>query len=943
MPHQSSPSLARQSSGTASIPLLLALILAPIGIMEAASTVSLSSSGSGAPGANVSLTLSILNSAGSSPTALQWKVSYPGSDLAFVSASASTQSAAGGKLVLCYPSGGGQSCVLYGNNQTVLDSGAVATLVFRVSAGTVASSIAVSATGILLSDSAGLAVSSPSTTTSATIGVIQPAPVLSSLSCSPAQIPAGSAAACTVGLSLAAPAGGFNVAISKTSTSLTTPTSVSVPAGAMTATFQVTAGSVTADQSVVLTAVAAGVSKTFGLTIIAAPQLLSLACSPAGIMPAQTTQCTVTLSKAASSNYAVSISRNNSALAVPSSVTVPPGATSANFNGTGQAVTSITGVTVTATAGGVSRTATVTVSPVVQLSSLTCTPASIASQGSSTCTVGITGAAPVGGFAVGLSSASGTVVVPSGISVPSGATQASFQAKAGTVSTNQSVVITATGGGQSRSFSLTVTGSAQVLSLACSPNVLDYGQYTTCTVDLGNVTSTAAVVSLSSSQTFMPLPSSVTVLAGQRSTSFGAQAKAALATSQAILTASANGRTGTASVTVNQVVRVRTFACSPAQVVPGASSTCTLTFTAAAPASGLNVTLSSSSAHVTVPAGLTVSAGQETATFQAKAAAGVSTEQTASLKAVAGGAGSFFTLTVQPGAALLSSRIGIYRSGEFATDNGNLRWDGVGPDTYTYFGQAGDLPLVGDWDGDGKESLAVYRNGLWLIDWNQNGQFDGSTTDRVAYFGGAGYTPVAGDWNGDGKDEIGIFRDGLWYLDANGNLLPDGGDVLAYFGEAGALPVVGRWDGTTKTRIGVYRPSDGTWYLDLNGDYGYQASSDRSGTFGLPNSVPLVGDWTGDGRDRIGTYRAGVWTLDLDGNCQWSASVDRSGNFASTLPNALPVLGDWTGTGKTQAGVYFDGMWLLDLDGDLVWNQSKDGTGWFGLTGDQPLTGKWPR
>ncbi len=28
---------------------------------------------------------------------------------------------------------------------------------------------------------------------------------------------------------------------------------------------------------------------------------------------------------------------------------------------------------------------------------------------------------------------------------------------------------------------------------------------------------------------------------------------------------------------------------------------------------------------------------------------------------------------------------------------------------------------------------------------------------------------VVGDWNGDGKTKIGIFRNGTWYLDADGN------------------------------------------------------------------------------------------------------------------------------------------------------------------------------
>jgi hypothetical protein len=43
----------------------------------------------------------------------------------------------------------------------------------------------------------------------------------------------------------------------------------------------------------------------------------------------------------------------------------------------------------------------------------------------------------------------------------------------------------------------------------------------------------------------------------------------------------------------------------------------------------------------------------------------------------------------------------------------------------------------------------------------------GSATRRFA-FGLAGDAPVMGDWNGDGRGTVGVFRDGTWFLrDAN--------------------------------------------------------------------------------------------------------------------------------------------------------------------------------
>ena len=41
-----------------------------------------------------------------------------------------------------------------------------------------------------------------------------------------------------------------------------------------------------------------------------------------------------------------------------------------------------------------------------------------------------------------------------------------------------------------------------------------------------------------------------------------------------------------------------------------------------------------------------------------------------------------------------------------------------------HFGQAGDIPIVGDLDGDGVDEIGVYRDGKWIIDINHNHQID---------------------------------------------------------------------------------------------------------------------------------------------------------------------------------------------------------------------------
>src|SRR5258705_331275 len=86
-------------------------------------------------------------------------------------------------------------------------------------------------------------------------------------------------------------------------------------------------------------------------------------------------------------------------------------------------------------------------------------------------------------------------------------------------------------------------------------------------------------------------------------------------------------------------------ALNPSTVIGGTSSTGTVTLTAAAPSGGTVVTLSSNSAAATVPANVTVVAGQTKATFTIKTVSGASA--TANIFASANGTTVSSTLVVQ--------------------------------------------------------------------------------------------------------------------------------------------------------------------------------------------------------------------------------------------------------------------------------------------------------
>jgi hypothetical protein len=255
-----------------------------------------------------------------------------------------------------------------------------------------------------------------------------------------------------------------------------------------------------------------------------------------------------------------------------------------------------------------------------------------------------------------------------------------------------------------------------------------------------------------------------------------------------------------------------------------------------------------------------------------------------------------------------SARAGIFRAGFFWLEDvdGNRQFTAPPDRAFAFGGLAGDIPITGDWSGTGTTKVGVYRSahGTFLLDYDGDGQF--TSADRL-YDLGVGTqpndVPVIGDWNGDGRSKVGIFRAGFfWILDNNGNgAFQQGVDqAFAFGGVAGDVPVVGDWDGNGRSDVGLFRLGF-YWILDYNGngtiDNINNAGGDKAFPFGgLGNDVPIVGDWNGDGRSKPGVFRAGFfWVIDQNGDYQFTgtgAGQDAAFAFGG-LPNDRPVIGKW--------------------------------------------------
>ena len=78
-----------------------------------------------------------------------------------------------------------------------------------------------------------------------------------------------------------------------------------------------------------------------------------------------------------------------------------------------------------------------------------------------------------------------------------------------------------------------------------------------------------------------------------------------------------------------------------------------------------------------------------------------------------------------------------------------------------------------------------------------------STADVSVPYGGATDAPAVGDWDGNGSDTIGVFRSGVFYL--RNDAVAGPGQLTIPFGDRGDVPLSGRWTAGIGDLVGVAR------------------------------------------------------------------------------------------------------------------------------------------
>jgi hypothetical protein len=232
--------------------------------------------------------------------------------------------------------------------------------------------------------------------------------------------------------------------------------------------------------------------------------------------------------------------------------------------------------------------------------------------------------------------------------------------------------------------------------------------------------------------------------------------------------------------------------------------------------------------------------------------------------------------------------------------------------------------IGGDFEGDGKSEMAVFRpgNGVWYFQNSSDNRF------HAEQFGAAGDKPVAGDYDGDGLGDKAVFRavggTGIWYVQRSS----DAAVTAEQWGMSSDKPVVGDYDGDGRNDLAVYRPSNGVWYINRSSD-----GTMRAMQWGLSDDIPVTGDYDGDGRADIAVFRPsnGVWYVNRSSDgamraMQWGLSDD------------IPQIGDFDGDGLTDITVFrpSNGVWYINRSSDGAMRAMQ-----FGMAGDVPVAGEF--
>lgn len=176
------------------------------------------------------------------------------------------------------------------------------------------------------------------------------------------------------------------------------------------------------------------------------------------------------------------------------------------------------------------------------------------------------------------------------------------------------------------------------------------------------------------------------------------------------------------------------------------------------------------------------------------------------------------------------------------------------------YGTMGELPVTGDWNGDGVRTHGTVRNsrfgryGDGVLWWRLRNNTGGGEPSSIFSYGRPGDIPITGDWNGNGQDTVGVITGNVWKLrNANSGGNPD---IEFTFGQPGDIFVTGDWNGDGTDTPGFVRGN--TIHLRNSNSGG---PPDIVFNYGSGTGRYVMADWNGDGTDTPAFVQGEHWFI----------------------------------------------------------------------------------
>jgi hypothetical protein len=186
---------------------------------------------------------------------------------------------------------------------------------------------------------------------------------------------------------------------------------------------------------------------------------------------------------------------------------------------------------------------------------------------------------------------------------------------------------------------------------------------------------------------------------------------------------------------------------------------------------------------------------------------------------------------------------GLYRQSDGFVYLRNSNTQGSA-DIRFFFGNPGDVPLAGDFNADGCDTVSIYRPAearIYVI--NALGANDGGLgAASLSYtFGNPGDRPFVGDFNGDGTDTVGLHREATGFVYFRNTLTTGVADNSFFYGNPGDRLVAGDWGIVDNVDSpALFRPST-TQFLFRHSNT--QGTADEVLTLGGGTMLPVAGSW----------------------------------------------------------------------------------------------------